>query len=571
MGFKPRNKSVYLLLVLFIVGFLHTIPLWNVRENLAAGYGDPLGHAAIAGWYCSNVLTGNYHSNQYMAPYGVDLSGTYDSPFPFILTCPFMEAGPLFQFHIFTLLQILLIVLSAWLVATRFLKGTLLQTAYVLFVWWCGFYVVRSHQHVTLLSMIWGTQFIFYAVMNLKPRHLGNVLGAATLLGLSYTGTFQNIPGLFLLTVALITYKFWLERENLLQKKSLLNLSLGLVLASVLFFAFWWPMITFTLKYGTVAVESQRQFYNLDLLSAFLPADTSSLYNWFPSLPRLQMERENSIDLLVLALVLISLFSKEFWKDSFRVLILILALIYYVLALGPELRIGNDVTSYLDFNVEIFKHFPFTVTRTPGRLALITSLSFVLLSFLYLDQIKESRWKKLLAGGLIIWIVVMGPALNNMWFFPTLNYKTILPENGLTQLRNMPPETLVVQIPSAWAQDPSPNFLQLFHGKNITSAYLAYTTYNKALLEKFLPDPFLGKMGCDGEATAFGPNPLITNADQLRMHMLSRNMRAVIINKQILVGNPGCKNLLDWVKEFVKLPWVRPLEENNLFIVAEIH
>lgn len=570
MGFKPANKSIYLLLILFVVGFLHTLPLWNVRENLAAGYGDPMAHAAIAGWYCSNVLTGNFHTNQFMAPYGVDVSGNYDSPFPFILTCPFMEAGPQMQFHIFTLLQILLIILGAWLVATHFLRGTLLQLGYVLFVWWCGFYIVRSHQHVTLLSMIWGMQFVFYAVMNLKPRDLKNVLGSATLLGLSYTGSFQNIPVLLVFTLGLVALKFWTERKEILHKKALINLGLGLVVSSVIFFGFWWQMIAFTLKHGSVAVENQRQLYNLDLLSALLPASTSMIYSWLPDLPKLPMERENPLDLLVLVLVLISLFAKKFWKDSFRVVVLVFAVFYYVLALGPELRINNEVASYLDFNTEIFNHFPFTVTRTTGRLAMVTSLGFVLLAFLYLNDLKDSLLKKIIAGIAVVWILIMGPAFNNMWFFPTLNFKTILPEGGLTFVRNMPPETIVMQIPSAWAQDPSANFLQLFHGKNITSAYLAYTAYNKELAEKILPDPLLGKMGCEGEATAFTANPFLTNADQLRAYMHSKHLRAIIINKQILMGNPGCKPLLSWVQQFTKLPWFKAIEENNYFVIAEI-
>src|SRR5437868_2634869 len=121
MSLKVRDKSIYCLLILLILGLVHTFPLWNLRENVAGGYGDPLSHATIGSWYCGNVLTGNFHSDQFMAPASTDLSGTYDSPFPFALTCPFVNSGSLFQFHLFTLLQILLIIFSAWLVATRFL------------------------------------------------------------------------------------------------------------------------------------------------------------------------------------------------------------------------------------------------------------------------------------------------------------------------------------------------------------------------------------------------------------------------------------------------------------------
>ncbi|MGZ3796347.1 MAG: hypothetical protein ACXVB1_08285, partial [Pseudobdellovibrionaceae bacterium] len=411
-------------------------------------------------------------------------------------------------------------------------------------------------------------QFVFYAILNLKPQSLKKMLAAGLLLGLSFTGSFQNIPGLFFITLSLSLYTLWKSRRELTHSRSFLNIFAGLALAAVIFFGLWGPMLAFTLKNGVVPVGSQRQLYNLDLLSPLIPPESHLIYSWWPDLLKLELERNNNFDPLILFLVLISLCTKKFWKDNLRILILLMGVFYFILSLGPELRIGNEVFGYLDFNSEFFRHFPLSVTRTPGRLALITNLCFIFLAFQFVDQWKIKS--KYLPVILIIWPLAWGPGMNEMWFFPTLNYTTTLPITGLTVLRNLPQDTLVVQIPSAWAQDPSQNFNQILHNKKITAGYLAYPLYNREVVENLMKDPFLGKMGCEGEATAFASNPLLTSPDSLRQYLLSHKYRGFIINKQLLLNNTACKNLMAWVMQFLKLPWVKASEENKIFVIGEI-
>lgn len=567
---KESNRSLYLLLVFLVLGFIHTLPLWNFRENLAGGYGDPTSHASLGKYYCTNVVTGKFQSDMLLAPFGADISGTYDSPFPFILTCPALVAGEIYQFHIFALLQVLLIIFGAWLVSNLFIKSIARQAAYILLVWCCGFYVSRSHQHLTLLSMIWGAQFIFYAVMSLDLKSLKNTLIAGLLIGLSFSGTFHNIPSLFLMTLLLVAYKMWQERLVLEDLKVWRNLSGGALVSLVIFVGLWLPMIMYTLKNGPVVVEDQRRIYNLDLLSPLFPPEGNLVYELWSSKLKLTFERQNFFDLFSLVFVAVIVFSKKFWRDSYSRLLLVIALIYFVLSLGPELRVFDNVVSYLDFNVEIFRYFPFKISRTPARLALIANMCLILIAFLSIEKFKEGSWKKKLSFALVAWAIVMGPLLNQMWFFPTINYTSILPLQALTEVRNLPNEVIVAQIPTAWAQDPSQNFLQIFHNKRITSGYLAYTNYNSKVQTEFANEPFLGKLGCDGDATAFQATPFMTNADQLRQYLLSRHYEVVIVNKSLLLNNPACKSLTSWVQSFAKLPWVRALEENNLFVVFKV-
>jgi hypothetical protein len=555
--------------IVFFLAILHTLPLWNSNKNLAGAAGDPFAHAAIGEWYCKNVVTGNFQSDIYMSPYGMNMAGNYDSPFPFILTCPFVPAGPLFQFHLFTILQILLIVLSAWLVAQKCFQYRGLQFCYIFFVWWCGFYVVRTHQHMNLLSLIWGFQFILYAFWTFHPRHRKSVVVASLLTALSFAGTFYNIASLLFIVFVLFSYKLWATRKEF-SLVSLLNLLIGLGCFLAVFVPLWGPMIYFTLLNGAPDVMYQRSLYNLDLLSPFIPYEGNWLYSFIQSDFKLGFERYNPFDWVMIALAAVSICSKTFWKDPWKVLLLLFAMFYFVMALGPEFRFANETYADLDFNKTLLDIFPFRLSRTPGRFAAITNFCFIFLGFAYLDQIKKEITKKRWSYLLFVWILITGPLLNQMWMFPTLEYAAIFPQKGLASLSSMAKEATVVSIPSAWAQDPTQNFNRLFHHHNISSAYLSYPAYNRPIIASFAKDPFLGKLGCDGEITAFSKTTFMASSAELQKYLREKNLRGFVINKQILLGQANCKALTAWVVEFLKMPWLRVTEENSTFVTAEL-
>ena len=95
--------------ILFFLVILHTFTLWKPTEFLAGNFGDPMAHAAIGSWYCKDLGYSTVKKDLYQAPFGVDLSGNYDSPFPFVVACG-LSTSSLWQFHVFTFLQVLLVV-----------------------------------------------------------------------------------------------------------------------------------------------------------------------------------------------------------------------------------------------------------------------------------------------------------------------------------------------------------------------------------------------------------------------------------------------------------------------------
>ena len=551
-------KSFLLLLTLVII---HTFPLWNYTERLAGGLGDPLAHAAIGDWFCGNIVQGEWYTNKFQAPHGVDISGNYDSPFPFIATCAFTTLGSVFQFHLFTILQVLLIVISSFLVARHFLKDKILQIAYVLFVWWTGFYIAKSHDHMTLLSQIWGAQFVVFAIMAANFKSLKSVLLNSFLLGLSFIGTFQNIPGLFVLTIGLALYRIF---ENPRQFKSVAvigHISLGLALSLTIFILAWYPMIQFHLAHPNPLLNPQnfRILFSLKFSDLFTPFSTHIFSSYFKP-TYLGSESTNTLDIVIVAAFLGFAATKKFWQSRLTLCLVAIATVYLYLALGPAFGL----------NEFIFKQFPFYLTRVPARFALFFYLCLLLIAFIHFDFLKNIMFKKYLGFFLIAYIFVAGPVLNNLYFFPTVVINSFIPKKGLAEFKQLSDKNIVVNIPSSWAGDQSQNFLQLYHNKKITSGYLAYTTYTEELYQKAMQSPLLGYTGCKGQALEFTRTAFHTDFAQVKNYLVENNLTLFIFNKSTLFRDPSCKDLADWSLLLARQPWMTIVDENDAFVMTRI-
>ncbi|MCC2677538.1 MAG: hypothetical protein K0R29_114 [Pseudobdellovibrio sp.] len=545
--------------VLILLAVLHTLPYWNTGENLAGRPGDPYAHAAIGEWYCKNVVTGDFHFEPFMAPNGVSVAGNYDSPFPFILTCPFVSAGPHFQFHLFSFFQILLIVLSAWALSGVLLRTYSLRWAYVLLTWFCSFYAIRSSIHLTLLSVIWGFQFSLFAIFTYDKTDLKKVVRSMLLLSLALCGTFQNLTALFLIYLAFLIYlirqvKFYpaFERRNLL---------LGIGAGAATFLYFWGPMLFFTLtnRDPVFNAGAMREAYSLTLNGLLFPFVSHVVGNYF-GFSSGAYENANAMDWLVVLLFIALLVYKKFSLTLVEKVALVIAAFYLYISFGPAL----PVTEW------IFEFYPFKIGRTPSRFAVITHLILIVLTLTWIEKTNWSqKLKSRLGIALSAWAILWGPAANAMWFAPTFKYKALIPEKALAEIKNTAAaDSTVVMIPSAWAGEPIYNFLRLFHGQKISSAYLAFPVYNVDMVKAVEADLFLGELDCGSNAIAFKNGAIMNDPESLRRYVSEKGYSFAIINKSYLSNMGGCESLKSWVFKYLKYPWVKVIEENGSFLVT---
>jgi hypothetical protein len=527
---------------------------------LGGGDGDPYAHAAITSWYCPNVPFGIFEYDRYLYPVGADLSMNFDSPFPYLLTCAAGWMNSISHYHLFIFFQILLIVFSSYLLSTTFLKQELWQFAYVLFIWWSGYYFSKVTAHPTLLSNIWGFQILLYSFVTINWGQKKNVLLRAFLVGLAFSGTAHNLSLLFLPLIAL-------GIQSLVNSKlKLKSLAPGIFLFGIGFVVtyvfFFWPMILGSLKPQSIQWNFNMTYKDSELFSVFLPYETNLLYSWFKVEPFLKLEQYNPIDIILFLSSILFFVSGRYRKNKNSNWLLGVAGFSFIYSLGALITVAQMWEFKFPLNNFLSSIPPFSVTRTPNRFACITGMVVIYWGFQYLSQYFSENKKT--AYCLIAWALLAGPGLNQSLLVPHTKYQNLLPKVALEKIKNFPDDTNVFNIPNIIAADPTQNFLALFHNKKISGGYLNYVVYTKKYQDYYLKNPFLSKIMCNNNTLE-----LEKNDTAIHQYFVENKFKSIIINKGILLG-PQCAFLLPWIRHLTTRPWIEVLQENTQFVVLNV-
>jgi hypothetical protein len=547
---------------------LHTISLWDHTKFVAGYVGDSLAHAAIPKWFCEKVVTFDFYFKDFMAPFGVNLAGNYDSPFPFILTCPAQALGSVFQFNLFAAIQAGLIVFSALMLARKAISNVFLQYVYVFFVWFSGFYMIRALEHITLLSMIWGAQLLMYSILSVDVKSRKSVFIHSCLMGLALAGTYQNIVLILPILMMFMVYQI----KNIPVK----NILVAAGTLSVIFLIFWLPMLMGTLSSRTSLVTELEDFSrkgsSTDLAGLILPDVWHYTHTTF-AYPKLSMESSAQFDFLITVIFLFAVFSKQVREKYLVKFFFFVTGFYIFIGLGPTVKFNGAELFSNPINEFIYSLYPFKLTRNPGRAAAFAQYLMILAAFIFLDAIefKKKANQYLLYGSLAGYIFLIGPFFHSYFRFPAFNYTWyFLPVSAMETIKNDPePEAKVVPLPSDWGRDPTNNFLWLFHEKPVTSVYLAYSLYNEDLIAKTKTDPFLSSIACNPfEPPDYRLNPLMYDDTGLQMYLKENGYKYFTIHLPAFEDvSEGCPVFNEWVQNFTKKPWIKLLEENLSFKV----
>ena len=220
--------------------------------------------------------------------------------------------------------------------------------------------------------------------------------------------------------------------------------------------------------------DKMETYNNGDLSLLFGPNPLNPFFNHYNLEMVLSMVgsyRENTISLGYIVLALCSFgvvfFSKEYFKE--KITLSVLALIGFVLTLGPYLQISTIVYKYVRLPYYYLQNHPlFDMGIVPSRFVLITYFALALLSSFSLFSIVKflEKRKYVFPAILIVALVILGVCFEN--YSGKLLIQPLLRNNFIQSISKETDDFTVISLNSGQMDA----FLQTQHEKKVVSGFL---------------------------------------------------------------------------------------------------
>lgn len=569
------NKYCKWLLVLFLVYYIW--PLFNFQQNLVGGDGDVYAHAKMTEWFCDNYFSYNFQTTDFFAPYGVNMTTSYDMPLLITLVCPLRSLGGVAMINAIAVMQIGLIFLFAYKLAQKYISNSSLRMAFVFLYGFSPFALVRMGAHMTIFSTIWTTSMVFYLFDDLNVTKVKKVVLSFVLLGLSLVSAWQNIPNLFVLVLVMLAFA-WLRAKNKLA--ATVNVLVGGVVMVIVMAPFALAVVGANMGRDLpTTLHPPIMHTNWKLM--LLPSREHITYKWFPELWRGENtagEGVVGVDTVVWLLALVAVVGalrKKFADTRWKYAILLIA--YGVIPYGQIFVLGGETYS-VGYFYKLWRMVPFSLTRVPSRLSVVFIFMLIFMVITWLDGVlkkKSARVRGVAAAVVMLYAIASTTVLMGNVRVRTVNYGEMVPEAGLAQIEADPSDEKVLNIPLYG--DPTQNFLYMYHKKPMISGYVSYTAQNEPHTFKFINNsPVLKGLGCvqDYEFVPEAFESFMPENDHRLVfgtYLRRAKVGWVIVNKDKAEGLGGCENLNEFgVSVMPGYEDMELLEENDHYAIYEL-
>lgn len=547
-NFLSGNLSIifcYLLLALFF-----TFPLiLNLKNSLPAGNEDPL----YVNWYFwffkFNLI--DLHLNPFLQsdlifyPVGFNISTGYDFLLITIISLPLQL---IFKnlFVIYNIIIIINFIFSSY--AAYHLIKYLTNDRKISFIagiifGFSPYMLARGLVHINLLTTGMIPLFILLFLKLLKDPSFKN----SFLLALSFLLVCLSCWQYGLFTLLFVFFSlillYFISKKIILNKQYLKNFVRFLILSAFFVLPFAFPMIlgrandkmSFPSTGDAVA-------FSADIFSYLTPSPSHTLYgkfinnNFFLSVNSGYPESTNYLGLLEIIFI-IYFFFLIVKKNKLKKIIIeniywiITAFIFFILSLGPLLKIGGYVFQFILPYYFIFYLPFFDFAKEPSRLGIFVMLfiTIILSIFLkeYLDQKKTQKNIILLFIALII--------IAERITLPYQIKKIEIPVfyNQIAKEKN---DYAILDLPAniKWSQQPLYNFYQTIHSKKIIMGTIGYTSFSPNIYSWIRQNNFTNESNCHYSNKKEKLADTIYEKDQIMRIFKNAKIKYVIIHKNII-------------------------------------
>lgn len=576
------KKFIGALLICF--AFYYVWPLISQPDTMLGIPGDPYAHAGAIDWFCRDFLHGTYTTADIFYPHQIDMATQYDMPYLQSTLACLINGGIAVRYNFIFVTQIMLIILTGYLVARLYSKDFYWQTSFVLLYGFGAFFIARAHHHLNMLGTIWGVTACWYAIKRLDWRYPKRLIESGIWFGVALTAVLQNIPNVFILIIVGLGWRYYTSQTS--RQLKLKGLGIIAVTTTLITAPFFFPMIRSYLHMDPHVDQVAWHTYNADALSYLIPWSQHYLAPFFNSIyePIAFGDRHsfyelyNSFDPISLTFVVLAIYIiwRNKHRDSEDMVILIVGGLAYLLSLGPALTIAGKQIIELPYFAPLASIPPMVITRTPARLGVVFVILFMLLGFKYAYQKYGKTWWTGPTLLLYAWIWVF-PLSANL-HPPYIKLSEIIPYYALEQIKQDPRDIAVHHLPVTIRGDGIPTFFQAIHHKPVTFGYVSRSVLTDELVQTLSQEPLMALLSCNGDTLNTTEDLDATRASDPRFQdsrgftKLARDygIGYLVINKEFF-NRPSCQGLLTWIdSKLLKFNDLTILENTPAYIVLRV-
>lgn len=537
-------------ITVIVASMIYVWPLTDYENNLVGVGGDIYSHVWYVDWFCKNYFKLNFITPKLFAPRGVNMAKGYDMATVTTATCPFTKVHPVAGMNALAVLQLVLIWVSSYYVAKKYFKHPGTRTAFIFFYSFSPFALARMQGHYNLVGTVWASSALMLFVHKLDLTSKKQTVKAAIFTALAYASTWQNWANLSPLLCILMIDNLWNAKTKL--RIAIQNLLIAICAGALIIAPFVVPMISANVG-EKLSTQSTQLVSFANLYSYIMPWKNSFWYKLYPEFMRRDnhfLERVVGMDpiiiLLFFGLTVTAIAKRE--KQSQK-LFLFCIIVYVAITFGHSQQIGSKFY-FLGHPEWLYKYPPLMLTRVPSRVAVVWILLTLKFTLSELEKRLERKTSNLKAMGLYslgvyaIFSTTIGSKNVQVNYIP---YQEKFPINALQQLQQDQLNKYVLNLPLK--NDQTQNFMQLFHGKDIISGYIAYSIVEPDTDSTINHSPLLRVLNCNRASLFINHIPWSDqDFEPIFMSYITQNNVGYMIANFEEFESDNCRDFSDWIQ-----------------------
>jgi len=413
---ENRSKNSYanlLVICLYIIlTLIMTYPaIFRMSDYVIGNGGDTYQVINFMWWSKKSLLNPNlsfYNDTYLYYPTGASLAFSDVVPFYLIVSAPLeIVFGRIITYNILILSSLILSAFGAYLLVEYLTKDKRASFVAGIIFSFCPAHLMHALGHLSISSIQWLPFFVLYFLKTMKDGNKKDAVLASVFLSIASLCTWYNALYLLLFVGFYIVFNLFDDKEKILDRKVIKNLTLIGVLSFLLVLPFAYPMLIEMGK-STYMVPSPNEsvFYSADLMGFFIPSALHPLFGkyvsqFYQNFTGNIVENTTYVGYTVMFLVAYYILKcrKKLGEARFWILS---SAFFFILSLGPILHINGrthftvfDVTVPLPYS--ILYYLPvIQIMRVPSRLVFMLMLSLaVLIGYGIKELFKYSNEKTL--------------------------------------------------------------------------------------------------------------------------------------------------------------------------------